>query len=391
MVPHVENILVLSDLHFGKFFDPKFKNEAYLRELVVNCLEESNIKPDVILCPGDLTSVGNETEFEQATGFLHSLLDHWSLDRRSLVALVGNHDVNWEVHKTLKTSTAENLARHLSSNVQSCYHWPQFDIPGPVYGTGVVDRGEFTIIAFNSSWNCLDDDKKNGELGVKQIEWLTGLAAGPVGKKPCIVTLHHHPEPIPYPTSIRSIIKDLSQVSDGQEFLHACSNFNVQLIVHGHRHHPALVNIMTKGAVQKTIPVLCAGSLSVESKKRLSDVPNFFHLIHYSPHAAASIVRTFNSTARGVWDSKYNPDFHETINPLQGIPGSAYSSVDVTGLHAELDLFFESAKPLNFDAVSPNLQCKNRTEMMSIVQDYAKKNGRRVCGEYFSENGLMLI
>ena len=70
---------------------------------------------------------------------------------------------------------------------------------------------------------------------------------------------------------------DCSMIEDGGEFLAVAAKNKINLILHGHRHHPTTKTIMQNGW-STPITFLCAGSLSVNYKQR-SESPNTIHII----------------------------------------------------------------------------------------------------------------
>lgn len=391
-----ENILIISDPHFGALFDPKFGSPKTLCKQIVTSLQSDKRSPDLILCPGDLTSQGFSNEFKQAKNFLYDIAAAFDLDRSDVITLVGNHDVNREIFKSLDTcdriKVCEHSQKRLATQVHSCHFWHEFDIVGPVYGCGIFKRGNYNLVIFNSSLNCVDKESKHGGLGTEQLIWFNGLKKDSVVENiPMIVVLHHHPEILPYPVEIKRLLPDYSQVVEGAELMRACEQFDVRLLIHGHRHHPVLTDIITKGTNPRKVPILCAGSVGVKAEKRINDIPNFFHFLEFNPDEESSDLVTYHSTARGVWVNTFNEEIHATISPFQSIPGytdSQLSEKDRLKLIKGLD---KSKKKITFHDLPAPLRCLQRKTLINLFETYAKSQNLDICGDYLTPKGMVFI
>lgn len=68
--------------------------------------------PDLIVISGDLTQRADEAEFEVALRFLEGLLPLVNGDRRRIVLVPGNHDVNWAIAAQSYTPTTKEDYDH---------------------------------------------------------------------------------------------------------------------------------------------------------------------------------------------------------------------------------------------------------------------------------------
>ena len=72
--------------------------------------------------------------------------------------------------------------------------------------------------------------------------------------------LHHHPFNYPYPT----LGRDISLLDEGAELLDISGKAGINLICHGHRHHPKAHNEQ-RDDWKNAITFICAGSFSVNA------------------------------------------------------------------------------------------------------------------------------
>jgi len=97
-------LLHISDMQFGKFhrFAAKSDDLPNPRDTLTARLiadldlltTQEKLRPDLIICTGDLAEWGMAAEFRDAFAFLAKLCEHYSLPRSRCVVIPGNHDVN---------------------------------------------------------------------------------------------------------------------------------------------------------------------------------------------------------------------------------------------------------------------------------------------------------
>jgi 3',5'-cyclic AMP phosphodiesterase CpdA len=97
-------LLHISDMQFGKFHrfaegkdgfpNPHDTLTARLIADLKHLAEHNDVRPDLIICTGDLAEWGMAKEFSDAFAFLAKLCDHYSLPRSRCIVIPGNHDIN---------------------------------------------------------------------------------------------------------------------------------------------------------------------------------------------------------------------------------------------------------------------------------------------------------
>ena len=126
----IVNILHLSDLHRGhnaptsnlvlqgRIKDDILKN--YAQDNNRFQLGEPRLgPPDLIVISGDLTQRADPGEFQLAAEFLESLLELVGGERRRIILVPGNHDVNWNLSRLAFSEVSE----------QDYKDQPEFDDP----------------------------------------------------------------------------------------------------------------------------------------------------------------------------------------------------------------------------------------------------------------------
>ena len=178
----------LSDLHCGgQYFEPNLLERAIA--------EINDLKPDIVICTGDLTTLGFRHEYQVAREFIDKL------ECESFVVVPGNHD---------------------SRNVGYLHFEEMF---GP--RNSVLRKAGITIVAVDST----EPDLDHGQIGRGRYPWIeTEFAAAPSVFR--IFVLHHHLLPVPGTGRERNVVYDAG------DSLECLLRANVHLVLSGHKHVP---------------------------------------------------------------------------------------------------------------------------------------------------------
>lgn len=177
----------ISDLHAG--------SPHFIPNLMSRTVEELNeLKPDAVICTGDLTNEGFRQEYQTARTFLSML----ECEKRLFVP--GNHD---------------------SRNVGYIHFEELFGARN-----SVMKFGQITVVGTDSS----EPDLDNGQIGRERYIWLEEQFKEEDTFK--IFAVHHHLLPVPGTGRERSMIYD---AGDLLEVLLKCG---VDLVLCGHKHVP---------------------------------------------------------------------------------------------------------------------------------------------------------
>jgi len=183
----VVRIAQVSDLHCG---GPYF--EASLLERAIGEINE--LRPDIVVCSGDLTTFGFKHEYLTAREYLDRI------DCDALVVVPGNHD---------------------SRNVGYVHFEEMFG-----ERNSVLRKHGVAIVAVDSS----EPDLDHGQIGRGRYHWIEESFAPPADLR--IFVCHHHLLPVPGTGRERNIIYD---AGDAIECL---QRSGVNLVLSGHKHVP---------------------------------------------------------------------------------------------------------------------------------------------------------
>ena len=293
-------IALISDIHFGK--DSRTKEFSVPGEEVFDettgavSLEQGLIdvlkanEAEYLFIAGDLTSVGTPQEYYYCEKKMLEIAEKSNISKDSIVCSLGNHDIDWtvsnlhEIQCKDKALTADVVSiikdgyKKLSA-VSPYIHLKELGLYNQevqLPNVYVREYPDFIVFVLNTSWDCNPDQTivSHGKLSDEQIKWFDNEAQKYVDdNRYKIVLMHHHPHQYAYAVHYF----DCSMIEDGDEFLAVAAKNKINLILHGHRHHPTTKTIMQNGW-STPITFLCAGSLSVNYKQR-SESPNTIHII----------------------------------------------------------------------------------------------------------------
>lgn len=298
-------IALISDIHYGKMSTTselavwgekldigEVQNAKPLFDGFVDILKE--IRPDYLFISGDLTSSGSPLEFKNCYDKILNLAESVGILSSNIIFCLGNHDIDWRISSLaddyfLDENAKENIAYLRKKYLELSYAWsipaegnacnirPRYNITHTTPLTGVSETNDFIIFVLNSAHLCVKDQEfKHGCLSLSQLDWFrTVVQQYEQSAKVKIVLLHHHPFNYEYPL----VGLDISTLEEGAELLSICGEAGVDIVIHGHRHHPKAKTISQTGW-KKPVTYICSGSLSVNASHRLSgQIPNTFHII----------------------------------------------------------------------------------------------------------------
>lgn len=310
----------ISDIHFGELARSKeftlpnqqpkgvTQNEASITKGLIQIFRKMGVQ--YLFVGGDLTSRARPQEFYYCEEKIKEIAEESNIPLDHVIIGVGNHDIDWNITKISEQyknddadlyKIAQEGYRLIASNVATAHMQkiPRKMTSGPVPFSGVVDTEDITIFVLNSGLFCTHDQPfSHGKLSAQQLNWFTSTAEQYVkNNKWKIVLLHHHPHNYAYNT----IGIDTSTLEEGSEFMDAVEKAGIDLILHGHRHHPRAETVQKTGW-NKAITFVCGGSLSVNAEHRNNgDIPNTFHVMQLMDEEGVLQLYNFEYSASEGW------------------------------------------------------------------------------------------
>lgn len=293
-------IALISDIHFGKdsatkefsvpgeeVFD-ETTGAVSLEQGLIDVLKDN--EAEYLFIAGDLTSVGSPQEYFYCENKILEIAEKSNIPKENIICSLGNHDIDWLVSDLFKDQCKnKSLSDSVINIIKDGYkqlaaftpyinlkdlgrYNDEVNLPN-VY---VKEASDFIVFVLNTSWDCNPGQEitSHGKLSTVQIEWFEKAAQRYIDdNRYKIVLMHHHPYQYAYAVPYF----DCSMIEDGSEFLAAAAKNKINLVLHGHRHHPTTKTLM-EGRWSAPITFLCAGSLSVNYMQR-SGSPNTVHII----------------------------------------------------------------------------------------------------------------
>ena len=305
-------IALISDIHYGEFSrtaefavpgepikDENVGGES-LKDSTIKLLKENQV--EYLCVAGDLTSKGSPQEFTFCEKLIVEIADAINIPREKILLGLGNHDVDWKISSLYNTFDStksgfpleqvkekyRKIAAHAAMlNIETI---PASQNCGPAPYSGVFENECFVMFVLNTGWYCTDDQIfSHGKLDKKQLMWFEAEAKKHKSThKWKIILMHHHPKSYSY--HVPSV--DISALEEGSELLEIAGENGIDLILHGHRHHPrAETTIMT--GWKKPITFICAGSFAVNASHRSGgEIPNTIHIIELT--AETGVLNLYN-------------------------------------------------------------------------------------------------
>lgn len=403
-VPKRLTFLLISDIHFGpsafsadfalKDAPPKHEisGAAPMKTSLIEALSGKNIS--LLFASGDLTSTGSPSELEQCSMTVIEIGSTLGIQNENIFFTFGNHDVDWKVSSlaTVKGGNKDPLYTKVAAEISGIFvSNPTPSNAGPLPGCAVYERDNFILIVANSGYYCSHAQKyEHGMLGREQLKWLEGSFSGISYDDPRwrILLLHHHPQKYSFPTPT----EDISCLQEGSELLDLIGKSKVDVVCHGHRHHPSLRTMMLTGWAAP-VTFLCAGSLAVDVVERsFGEIPNVCHVVNLESrtpdHAAIGNVLTYKYSTSVGWTpvSSHSPEV-----PLDG--KHWFGSIDTEEEkreHAQgmMDpLIREDATGIidlpSYNSLPLSLKCMPNNSLNTLIRKVAIESfSRKVIGLY---------
>lgn len=316
-------IALMSDIHFGKFsrtaefsvpgedIQDENSGAVSLQEGMVRILK--NMAVEYIFIAGDLTSVASPQEFHYCEEKIIAIADEIGVSHEHILCCLGNHDIDRNITKISDAVITEMNSEAVAKVIREKYNMIAASCAnsnlekiclskeylGPAPYSGVYEEDRFVVFILNSGWYCAhDQDYPHGKLATSQLIWLKEIASKyKEDSRIKIVLVHHHPFKYTYPLPVQ----DISEIEEGSEFMDIMNEKGIDIVVHGHRHHPIAKTIQI-GSGTKPITLICAGSLSVNSSHRNDgEIPNTMHILELNEEEKTMVLYNYKYTGSEGW------------------------------------------------------------------------------------------
>lgn len=265
--------------------DSKELNNSFWKTLL-DRIKQDDLKADLLICPGDITTHAEPTALAFAWEKLNELAQ--ALDCKILATATGNHDV------ISRLPDAKNPIRDLNATHGIVENLKQLNPPYPLvdlkqsdniiahqnrvnyFGSDYLvydETEEYRLVVLNSCSVHTSDAQsyERGHITKSTLNWLENSLQENSKKKLGILVCHHHP--------IQHDEHELGSydfINGGTKLMDVLSNNGSWLVIHGHKHHAKLSYHMIGS---KKITVFAAGTLSSHKNSLAKDFANQFYII----------------------------------------------------------------------------------------------------------------
>lgn len=315
-------VAFISDIHYGRMSrtceltvpgEPVKDETSGAPSLVkglVQCLKEHS--PEYLFVGGDLTSIGSPQEFYYCEKKILEIAEQIGIPSKNIICGLGNHDIDRKIINIANDESYKGLSKEDCQLLQERYQMISafgalnnlknllpLQNSGPAPYSGVLENSNFVVFVLNTSWYCNGKQiYPHGRLSEEQLRWFNNESAKYTNnEKIKIVLMHHHPMKYSYPT----LSADASMIEEGSEFLDIAGRNGINLVLHGHRHHPIAITHMQTGW-KNPIAFVCAGSLSANAEHRYNgEIPNTMHILQVEKAEDPIILYNFQYTGATGW------------------------------------------------------------------------------------------
>lgn len=326
------NILHLSDIQYGRHHvDQNSKRPSIYREgSYASQLEKmkhdldilaSEVRPNFIVITGDIAEWSQRDEYKLAEDFIVGIANHLKIDRRYVVMVPGNHDVNRKLCQSARLE-AEALGRSFTPpyfQKFKCYaeffkqfyksvKWPEFVEPyrfveGRLFVNYYFPDQGVAFVGLNS---CVDESEQEphyGNITIEQLRKATlALDSHDPQKAMLRIALMHH-------NYLRSSDNDEENLKDADHLKPLIIKSGYHLILHGHQHIPR-DELTGRGNI--VIPVLATGSAGLDSET-IPENSRRYQIISITGNRIKVYRRFFDNaaihtTGKGCWKADMAPD-----------------------------------------------------------------------------------
>lgn len=276
-------LLHLSDLQLGPHhrFDPGSELGSLLgrlREDLDDLAKTEELRPDLVLVTGDLAEHGLRSQFEEVSCFVEALASQLGLQRRRLVLVPGNHDINWKLSSAYFDTCAGNEEQPRPPYWPKLHHYADFFAR---FYEGYPDLQfteaepwsffaypELKVVVAGLNSTIAESHRSEdhyGYLGEAQIRAMVAKLRPYQEQGYLRIAAVHHDllQPPEGNERARQDLKDLKRMLGPY----------INLILHGHLHEEQLQWL--DGAV----PVLGIGSAGIKPSGRPPEVPNQVQIV----------------------------------------------------------------------------------------------------------------
>ena len=285
-------LLHVSDPQFGK--NHRFATSELFQRLSddLKVLEDEGVRPQVLVASGDLAEWGMKSEFRDALAFLVMLTERLGIERRHVVIVPGNHDINRSLcegyFSQCKGEEVEPRSpfwpkwKHYAWMFEEFYKGEKgisFTVDEP-WSWWEIPELELVVAGLNSTMaESHLDGTHYGSVGEPQLRWFRDRLEPYLKRGWFRLGVVHH-------NALRGAVDDDENLRDADDLTRVLRP-SLNLLLHGHTHNSKI------GWLDRDFPVLSTGSAALKVEARPPEVPNQYQAIRLSPRRIERWTRRY--------------------------------------------------------------------------------------------------
>ena len=326
-------ILHLSDIQYGRHHvdkdtkrEPLYPDSNYnaqLKKMIVDLdiLAKNNVKPNFIVISGDIAETSILQEYKLAENFIRGIASHLKIDRRYVIMVPGNHDINWDLCKAARLQAKAwdknfhppyfekfDIFSHFFNSFYKNINYPDY-IPAYEFTKQKLFVNFFFIdecVLFTGFNSCIDECENPphyGNITIEQIERAVEEVNKIDGNRELfrIAVMHHN--------FVRSSLNDDENLKDADDIRSILLDNGFKIILHGHQH---MIKEEIIGTGNKALNVFATGSSGLDQDA----IPNNsrrYQIIQIKDNIVRLYPRRFDNHRHftdgiGCWTSDLPPD-----------------------------------------------------------------------------------
>ena len=383
-------IALISDIHFGKdarsneYALPKqningeVKNAVSLTKSAINVLKNQRI--DYLFISGDLTSTGSPVEFYYCEKRINEIVEAVGICKEHVIWCTGNHDNDWSISELGDKYQTQNLdvitvakdryGALAGAIADYTFGYKNIDKSSVLPSSGIYEDDNLIVFVLNSSSKCIRPEIiEHGSLTPAQLDWLRKLLKKyESDQRWKIVMLHHHPfnYAFPYPSL------DVSQLEEGSEMCDLAGKNGVNLVIHGHRHHPRCKTTI-ENDWNNPVSFICGGSFSVcEHYRNEGEIPNTFHILELSDEVGKLKLFSYEYCTSKGWKEV---DKYRDAIPLDKVMylGQIFNEEDTLKALSKMVKNTNGTKIYEWNELDDSIKYKSSNMLETIIDKVAER------------------
>lgn len=253
-------------------------------------IKKDKLRAHILVSPGDLTNKVHHQGLLSGWQYVKEIAD--SLKVHTLAGTLGNHDID------SRGEQGKGLF-HLARGIGKGFPIPSGPASNSFYSNGFcfIEGKKWRLLVFNSVLEHHNEHKaKRGECTLHQLNLLKSELKTLPNKPLQFAIIHHHPV---HHADLGMLESDV--MVGGNELLQLLCDFQFDMLIHGHKHHPKL-QYFDRGA--SNLLIFASGAFAAVDRRGLltAVTRNLFHIVEFSVGKQCGIIKSWEWNGNKGWN-----------------------------------------------------------------------------------------